>query len=160
MTDSEREREQEERTGDFLARWAAEEWAAANPEWGASAAAVAAMREAMHEREQETAEPEDSEPHYKVVSSRSQPRVGGRICIEVHDLLTDFVEKWPLEAFVDEDGDFTDETVCKWVNDWNDKAAKAPYARRKCLFCNRKAKIGMTICGHCESAGWYTVVYG
>ena len=102
----------------------------------------------------------DSEPHYEVVSSRSQPRIGGRICIEVHDLLTDFVEKWPLEAFVDEDGDFTDETVCKWVNDWNDKATKAPYARRKCLFCNRKAKIGMTICGHCESAGWYTIVYG
>ena len=50
-----------------------------------------AMREAIHERAQETAapedsepedsepqdsEPEDSEPHYKVVSSRSQPRIG------------------------------------------------------------------------------------
>jgi len=103
---------------------------------------------------------EDNVPTYEVVASRSQPRVSGKLCIEVKPADSDKVEKWPIEAFVDKDGFFTDETVCKWVNDWNDKARKTPYVPRKCLFCNRKAKLGVTLCGHCENAGWYEIVYG
>jgi hypothetical protein len=102
---------------------------------------------------------EENVPKYEVVATRTQPRVAGKLCIEVKPADSDVVEKWPLEAFVDEEGFFTDETVCKWVNDWNDKASKAPYVARKCLFCNRRAKIGITVCAHCENAGWRDIVY-
>ena len=103
---------------------------------------------------------EDNVPTYEIISSRSQPRVGGKICIEVKPADSEVVEKWPLEAFVDEDGFFTDETVCKWVNDWNEKAALHPDVHRTCLMCARKAKKALTLCGHCFSKGLDEIIYG
>ncbi len=103
---------------------------------------------------------EKNAPSYEVLASRSQPRVNGKICIEVKVKDSETTEKWPLEAFVDEDGCFTDETVCQWVNNWNDKAAKFPDNKRACLMCSRRAKKGFTICGHCSNKGFNDIIYG
>ena len=103
---------------------------------------------------------EENVPSYEVLASRNQPRVSGKICIEVKVRDSEATEKWPLDAFVDEDGCFTDETVCQWVNNWNDKAAKFPDNKRVCLMCSRRAKKGFTICGHCSNKGLNDIIYG
>ena len=103
---------------------------------------------------------EDNVPSYEIITSRSQPRVDGKLCVEVKPSDSELVEKWPLEAFIDEDGFFTDETVCKWVNDWNEKAALHPTVHRKCLMCAHRAKKALTLCGHCFSKGLDEIIYG
>lgn len=96
---------------------------------------------------------------WNVRFSRSQPRVGGIVCVEVEISGTGNVEKWPLEAFVDGD-EFTNETVCEMVNDWNATASAWPNVKRLCLMCRRKATKGLTICGPCEREGWGLIIYG
>lgn len=103
---------------------------------------------------------EDNVPAYEVVSSRSQPRVAGKLCVEVKCADSAVAEKWPLEAFIDEEGLFTDETVCMWVNNWNEKAALHPDVHRLCLMCSHRAKKGFTLCGHCFSKGLDDIIYG
>ena len=96
---------------------------------------------------------------WNVRFSRSQPRVGGIVCVEVEISRTGKVEKWPLEAFVDGD-EFTNETVCEMVNDWNATASAWPNVKRLCLMCRRRATKGLTICGPCEREGWGLIIYG
>ena len=115
-------------------------------------------------------EPEEEQPvleenvpdnvnDWNVRFSRSQPRVGGMVCVEVEISATGAVEKWPLEAFIDGDF-FTNDTVCEMVNDWNATAASWPNVKRLCLMCCRKATKGLTICGHCEFKGHGQAIYG
>ena len=115
------------------------------------------------ESEEELPVLEDNVPEnindWNVRFSRSQPRVGGVVCVEVEISATGAVEKWPLEAFIDGDF-FTNDTVCEMVNDWNATASAWPNVKRLCLLCRRKATKGLTICGHCEFKGLGQVIYG
>lgn len=98
-------------------------------------------------------------PTYEVVASRNQPRVAGKLCIEVIPKDTGVTEKWPLEVFIDKDGDFTNDEVCNWVNHWNEVASLHPDVRRLCLMCSRRAVRGRTLCGHCSSNGFDEIIY-
>lgn len=96
---------------------------------------------------------------YRVVASRTQPREGGKICIDVNVSDSGAVERWPLESFIGSDGFFTDDEVFAWVTNWNQTAEMYPNNRRLCLMCARRSKKGFTLCGHCFSV-YGQVVYG
>jgi len=103
---------------------------------------------------------EDTPSYEEVFISRSQIRaeIGARgICIEVRTPNQN-KEKWRLERFIDEDGDFIDVLVAKMVNDWNIKAREAPRRKRNCLMCNRRTIRGLTLCGHCDPQ-WHDIIY-
>lgn len=96
---------------------------------------------------------------YKVVASRTQPREGGKICIEVNVSDSNVTERWPLESFIGSDGFFTDDDVFAWVTNWNQTAELYPNNRRLCLMCARRSKKGFTLCGHCFNV-YGQAVYG
>lgn len=92
-----------------------------------------------------------------IFSSRSCPRVNGKICIRT--IFDGCYELTPLKDFIDSEGFFINKEVCSWVNDWNIIAAKYPNIKRKCLFCNRYSNKGLTICWSCKQKGLEEIVY-
>jgi len=92
-----------------------------------------------------------------ILPFRSRLRLNGKICISA--ITNDIFKPVPLEDFIDSEGYFTNSEVCKRVNEWNATASKYPNIKRRCLFCNRKANKGLTICWACKFKGMEEIVY-
>lgn len=70
-------------------------------------------------------------------------RVNKKLCFLVYN--RGIMEWWSIDEFL-ENGIFTNEDVCDWINHKNEVARVYPNVKRRCFMCNRFALKGKTIC--------------
>lgn len=70
-------------------------------------------------------------------------RVNKKLCFLMNN--RGVMEWWSIDEFL-ENGFFTNEDVCDWINHKNEVAKAFPNVKRRCLLCNRFALKGKTIC--------------